>query len=519
MTKSEINWFLKVLAVYGLVFGIHFSLRRAMNTVSVEALKPSYYHHEIVRFRVKARRRSIVKDWLKEPPRLVIFKDGRIVPTVGGMMAVDLRWNEASQAWEGRWPCPWNAENARYQPVLMGVGDSIRIVSKSFSIINRVPAPAPKNFAVLTFENLSPLTSMKVRGPDGAMTDWKGLADWAEHMGVDAFWMLASSTPGTEKGDVWVNYNLSMLPLLGKELHKRNIRFGVWVMGYLTSKNKFLDRYEYALTFEDRGMVKTRAISLKEEQRITDLGDMLLRLSKIPEVDYVGIDYIRNALGGYELAQDFYREMPGARPPQGWEALSREAQQVYFFRKKVLRQDRHFIDQWQWWRAHKAARIVERVKSRIGGRKPLWVFTLAWEMGWHHGQDPVMMNDAGADIDAVMMYEATRSQYDYMLKQWNAYVAKHNVQLIVGNIIDWPLHQRVLDPPGPKEFVRRMQLAIDGIYSDGRARGIFIHDLGRALWGRLGPYSTREWVDAGKESIRYLRRPPSRSFGDPDASE
>ena len=42
-------------------------------------------------------------------------------------------------------------------------------------------------------------------------------------------------------------------------------------------------------------------------------------------------------------------------------------------------------------------------------------------------------------------------------------------------------------------------------YADGPASGIFIHDLDRALHGRLGPWSTLEWMDQAKRAVQYLR--------------
>ena len=41
------------------------------------------------------------------------------------------------------------------------------------------------------------------------------------------------------------------------------------------------------------------------------------------------------------------------------------------------------------------------------------------------------------------------------------------MQLIVGDIVDWPLHQK--DPAGPGEMYRRLAAAEDEIYADGPA--------------------------------------------------
>ena len=150
------------------------------------------------------------------------------------------------------------------------------------------------------------------------------------------------------------------------------------------------------------------------------------------------------------------------------------------------------------------ANVVRRIKEAVGPTPPLWAFTLTWDKGWHHGQDPVMMNDAGIDADALMLYEANEPQFQALLVDWKRYVKRADAQLIVGNVVDWPLHQN--SPDGPKAFSRRLKEAVDRIYADGPARGIFVHDISRALWGRLGPWSTRDWMDESREAISHLRR-------------
>ncbi|UPT72876.1 MAG: hypothetical protein M0D55_13230 [Elusimicrobiota bacterium] len=175
---------------------------------------------------------------------------------------------------------------------------------------------------------------------------------------------------------------------------------------------------------------------------------------------------------------------------------------TWLARKKIMRRDENFVDAWQWWRARRVALIVKDVKERLGG-KPLWAFTLTWDKGWHHGQDPVMMNDAGVDIDALMFYEADKPQYAAMVKSWHDYVHRGDVQLMPGNIFDWGLHQK--DEAGPKEFGRRMRLAVDEVYADGPAAGIFYHDIARLLWGRLGPWGTKPWAEEAAALSRYVK--------------
>ena len=48
-------------------------------------------------------------------------------------------------------------------------------------------------------------------------------------------------------------------------------------------------------------MVETSAVSLGDEKRVSDIIEFVKLLNECKEVDYIGMDYIRNAFGGYEL--------------------------------------------------------------------------------------------------------------------------------------------------------------------------------------------------------------------------
>jgi hypothetical protein len=360
----------------------------------------------------------------------------------------------------------------------------------------------PKGLVVASLESVTPLKAMKLKGPDGVQTDWRGLLDWTKALGGDAFWMLGGQTPGLGPDEVWMRTNLDMIPKVAAECRARGIKFGVYAMFSLTMSNKPVPGYEYALEIKDGKPVATRAISIRDRKRVDDLVAFLKPYADDPNVEWVGLDYIRNALGGYELVDDFVAEMPGVALPPEWRRLSRDERMTWLARKKIMRRDENFVDAWQWWRARRVALIVKDVKERLGG-KPLWAFTLTWDKGWHHGQDPVMMNDAGVDIDALMFYEADKPQYAAMVKSWHEYVRRGDVQLMPGNIFDWGLHQK--DEAGPKEFGRRMRLAIDEVYADGPAPGIFYHDLARLMWGRLGPWGTKPWADEAVALSRYVK--------------
>jgi hypothetical protein len=83
-------------------------------------------------------------------------------------------------------------------------------------------------------------------------------------------------------------------------------------------------------------------------------------------VDWVGLDYIRNAAGGYELVDDFVAEMPGVSVPQEWRRLTRDERMTWLARKKIMRRDMAFVEAWEWWRARRVALIAREIKARLG---------------------------------------------------------------------------------------------------------------------------------------------------------
>lgn len=499
-----IGLFLGLVLMYAGVFAARAWWLRWARAIHLEASKSVYFHDDIVELRLWSRDPALEELWKSEPPAAQVVREGRAVTTIAGLRDVRLAYDAASGEWVGRWPCPWNADAGEYALALSSAprGLSQRVQSEPFKIARRRPSPLPPGFSVVTLESSMPIESMVVVSPTGEKKDWTGLLDWVQFAGADAFWMLGGQTPGPD-GQTWVTVNREVIPRIASECRRRGIKFGVYAMCYLTMSKEPLPRYEYALDVKDGHTLPTRAISLNDARRPDDVAALLKSYADLPGVDYVGLDYIRNALGGYELAEDFFKEMPGVTPPPEWRRLTQEERRVWFARKKIMRKDQAFIDAWQWWRAHRVASVVRRIKARIGN-KPLWAFTLTWDRGWHHGQDAVMMNDAGVDADSLMLYEADKEQFGAIMHDWHDYVRRGDVQLVVGDVIDWPLHQKSAD--GPKELGRRMKRAIDEIYADGPAAGVFFHDLGRALYGgRLGRWGTRGWMEQVRDTIRYFR--------------
>ncbi len=500
------HWMLiGVAALYAATFAF-FSLRGdSVRGVRLAASKDEHLHYDIVELTLRTRDRELDADWTERPPVAVVMRGTETVKTVAGIRDMVMR-RSAAGVYTARWPVPWNAPAGEYAPRLLNKPELTgRLQAVPFKIARRVPPPMKKGFVVATLESVSPLSEMKVTAPDGTKTDWRGLLDWSQHIGADAFWMLGGQTPGLKPGEVWATTNLDMIPKVAAECKKRGLQFGVYAMFSLTMSKVPVAGYEYGMDVQDAKPVPTRAVSIRDRKRIEDLIAFLKPYADDPNVDMVGLDYIRNALGGYELVDDFVAEMPGVKVPPEWAKLSKDERMVWLARKKIMRRDMDFVEAFSWWRARRVALIVKEVKERLNG-KPLWAFTLTWDKGWHHGQDPVMMNDAGVDIDALMFYEADKEQYAAMMKDWGRYIKRGDVQVLPGNIFDWGLHQK--DEAGPLEFGRRMKAAMNHVYGDGPARGIFYHDIARLMRGRLGPWGTRGWADEARKLSKFVKELP-----------
>lgn len=486
--------------------------------------KKAYYHFEIIKIFAEPKNVQIPEELRNEKITAVVVFESNVVTTIGGLANLYLSYSSSTARWEGSWPCPWNAPDGEYE-VKLHLSDKLREQNltidsmPAFKITRKKPTKFSNPACVITMEDSSPIISRRVVNPDGKATDWKGLLDWIEFTGADTFWVLTGVTEYYVKPldpeFPWITNNLDCLAEVGRECHKRGIKFGVWAMAYITDgKEKYAPKYEFAVGYNNGTLSRTRSISIRDEKRVDDLIKFYKRISSVPEIDYFGIDYIRNALGGYELVDDFVREM-NPKLPDGWEKFSRDERIFWLARKKVARKDKYFIDQWQWWRARRCSLILKRIIEEVKFTKPFWAFTLSWEKGWQHGQDPIMFNDAGIDMDSIMLYECNRPQYDALIKDWHRYVYNDQVNLVVGNEIDWPLHQSTLNPAGPEEFFNRIMTAVDQIYADsGMPQGIFLHCLNRALGGRRGPYPKEEWLYTGASAFSELRRKSnSISFG------
>jgi hypothetical protein len=121
-----------------------------------------------------------------------------------------------------------------------------------------------------------------------------------------------------------------------------------------------------------------------------------------------------------------------------------------------------------------------------------------------------MMRDAGVDVNGIMLYEADEPMFRGLVSHWSKYTRRDQLNLVVGNQVDWYLHQKTLDPSGPESYIDRILRGAANFHTDGKpVRGVFIHDIHRLLvvnGKRKGPYGTFEWMLAAGHAVTETRR-------------
>lgn len=454
-----------------------------------------------------------------------VERGGRPVETVGVLTRVRLRHDATAGIWRARWPVPWNAPDGDYDLRLdtAALPSGITAVRQGgFRLASRTFEPVPAGLGVLTLEGQGSLA--RFAGPDGGEPRLSALAEWADYIGADTVLIQGAESSGfTAKlpSDFpWHSRPRGPVTDLAKECHRRGIRLGVYILSFMVGgPPEYSPDYQYGVHYQKGQAVagldlpKRRGVSIGEEKRPGDIVKILNHWAAVEGVDFLGLDYIRPVFGSQELVDDFVREMPGVEKPEGYDTWSPQQRMVWIGRGRMLapratqRTEPRYrtSDQWFWYRAHRTAAVVRRITEGFAGKKPLWAFTLSWQKGWEHGQDPAMMRDAGIDINGIMLYEADGEQYKGLLRQWNAYTRDAPFNLVVGNTFDWRLHQKTFDPAGPEAMVQRVLAAVERFQDQRPVRGIFLHDLPRALRGSIGPYPPKEWMLAGGSAITRLR--------------
>jgi hypothetical protein len=443
-----------------------------------------------------------------------IFLNNRLIKTVGNVDELKLRYDSKNGTWIGHWPIPWNPLLGAYRAfVTLNIDNKKYAGNVNFTINKRMPAPIEKGLCVM---NIEPGDSIiqRVPGVGGkSVKIWENYILWSKFMGASALWHNVGQS------HLWINsldprlfpwdqLTVSQVDELSAECHNQNMKYGGWITSFVVLGPR-QDLSPYAQTTgydkETNTLKKMIYVSITDEKRHQDIIDLLKKMNDMPNVDYVGLDYVRTDFGGYEMASEFAEDMPLKTLPLDWEDLSEEERMLWLGKILEIDKDSDTILMWQWWRAHKMATILADIKQRAGLTKPFWCFTLTWKMGKEHGQDPLMFKDAGIDMNALMFYSIDKYTYPLMLNDWHDYLQRSTINMVAGQCVDWNLLGRTYRPSGPEEHFIRQKMAVDRLLPVNPLMGLFWHDLTRAFKGSRGPYSALEWAISGAATFSYLR--------------
>ncbi len=513
--------------------------------LELEVAGKQFYRYQVVPITMRlqdAQGRPVVTE---DPPTLTVWFQGEPVVTVGNLHKLQPRYRPREKDYVVNWPVPWMAQPGQYvvqarmkladpaewkwaepasenktvtkpKPPPRPRGEAWCIAQATIEIVQREPPAMPPGTCFATWEMDFPQGPVAL--PRGGKGDWRAMIEWAKFMGADALLFRGACTSSAagplSREQPFVQRNLDAIPALAEEARHRGLKFGVWAIAYETfprNSNEGKPPYLFAQDIS-RTTGATRSldfISLLDDQRRRDLANFARQMQANPNVDFVGLDYLRSDRGGYEMTDAFTTEMP-VKLPASWHRYS-EKQRWQFMATKIEKEwqtDRDFYEQWNWWRAHLGATIVSEIIREAQLTKPLFIFMLSWNHGVQHGQDPVMFNDAGAALLLPMLYQMpSQEHFEYTMRSWNDYMRPGQANLAPGDQVDFYWHQRSTDPPAPQLLYQRMMDAQKRMIYGGRPIGAFWHDISRAaVQGRLGPYPGSEWALAGAAAFSQVRQ-------------
>lgn len=476
--------------------------------LTVATSQARYLRYDVVEVRVRA---DTSRTGALTPGDLagVVTYAGRPVTTVGNIKELKFR-SVGPGSFAARWPVPWNPALGEYRAeVAARTSRGEFKAAAPFVIAGREVRRPAKPLCVVTLESDGKWDRLAVASP-GPHRDWRALVDWAEFMGADGFFSLVGITKamyGPTMERPWYDYNLKFNPRLAEECHARGIKFGGWIGTFLPyGKTQVPLPYKFSRNLVGKEFYYTLHISLADETRRRQVVELARALQEDPRYDFIGFDYIRTGFGGYELVDEFVDDL-WLDVPGDWPARTLEGK-MWWLVGRLRARDEALIDLWQWWRARKVALLVKRMKEEARITKPLFVFMLGWEMGHQHGQDILMLHDAGVDYVMVMLYEATKDEFDYLIKRWPQYLRQGQANAVPGISVDRYLLQNKWNPDvnQPYEMFDRYLAAVNGFYREGVIEGLFWHDFERALYSRRGEeFTCADYAVAGAAAFTRLR--------------
>ena len=448
--------------------------------------------------------------------RAEVFREGNPVETVAGIRDVILKSDGTGHRLSAHWPIPFNAPAGTYI-VRMTVHSprmtETKTFESAFTLAPLSPHWMPPGYTALTLEGGIKAVAGKYPPPDGEGSDSPAQAlDWAQFLGADAFLFLAGQT------SVWSGFHLKEFPFspwmlrlsdqYARAAHEKGIKYGVYLTTFRVVGDAWQEApYRFALGY-DREADKLKPIdfiSLKDTTRLDDLVGILKKFQNDDGIDLIGFDYIRTGEGGYEWVDDFVSDFNLETPP-GFKEWPPEERSLWLARRIERDQSTTIRLLFEWWRAHKVAETLKDLLARARVTKPVFTFTLGWQMGHQHGQDPAMYIDAGVGVNNIMLYQRARGQVEEMKVHWPPYLAKGNGMYVLGEMVDFNWVQKSLSPPGPEELFDRETETFANWFPVNASLGMYWHDLYRLVYGAKGPYTSVEWAFSGGKAFSFLRQ-------------
>jgi 23S rRNA (uracil1939-C5)-methyltransferase len=445
-----------------------------------------------------------------------VFQAGKLVETVGRQTMVQLKSEPGDRCLVGHWPVPFNPIPGTYQVRLNVVWPNpakTETFESAFTIPPLVPTLLPSGFAALSFEGGQKLETGRVPSLDGEGRDaYAHVAEWTKFMGADALFFLGAQTSVWgeihKKEFPFNKYALDSAHRYGLALHEQGLRLGVYLTGFRVVGDAWEKApYKFATGY-DRTEDRLRSIdfvSLTDPSRQEHIVEVLRHLQKDDSVDYIGLDYVRTGTGGYEMVDEYVEAMDEPVPDEykGW---TPEERSLWLARRIEKEKVTRTVRRYEWWRAHKVALVLKDMFERAQLTKPVFTFTLGWEMGHQHGQDPAMYVDAGVGINNIMLYQRGPEQFRGMKEHWPPYLDRGNGMYVMGEMVDFNWVQKSINPPAPEELYNREIGSFENWFPHNALLGMYWHDLYRLLYGAKGPYTTMEWTVAGGKAFTFMRQ-------------
>jgi hypothetical protein len=477
--------------------------------------KRNYLRYELVPFEMKVNQQEMAY-FPKMGATVEVFRGGKPVLMPDGRSKLRLRRDTPNGRFLGNWPVPYNPAPGTYVAQVVVTGPQWASPKSYESAFTNSPLRTQglyPGYSALTMEGGRQLIQGAVPSLHGGEgTSQANAIEWAKFMGANIYCYLMGQT------SIWDQFQPRNFPFnrgdiqTGKRYAQLARDAGMRFAGYLTTFKVVGDGwaqapYDFALDYDHATdqAVPSRFISLDDTRRHKDIVALLKEMDQDPNIDMVGLDYVRTGSGGYEMVDEFVKDLSVPGPANFW-SLSKAERCAWLARTVDRKENRDVVQLFEWWRARKVSLTLKKILDEAQMSKPVFTFTLGWEMGHQHGQDPAMFVDAGVDFCHIMLYEGDRAILESMKKQWPDYLARANGMYALGEMVDFNWVQRTVDPAGPEELYRRQIEIFQNWYPVNAHVGMFWHDLYRILYGIRGPYSSMEWAVAGGKSFSKLQR-------------